>query len=110
MSEANCGRVGSARRGSSPDNSENRAAAALAQLTGEQRLVCVWKKAGFSDAEIQAWLKAAGLASEQPIHLSGRPLTVGIWIGRRPAEPQALRRPRSTPANDPARAAFGGPR
>jgi SAM-dependent methyltransferase/DNA-binding MarR family transcriptional regulator len=68
------------------------------------------RRLGFTDAEIQGWLKAAGLTPEAPIHLPGRPLTVGIWIGRRPAEPQALRRSRSTPANDPARALLGGSR
>lgn len=65
------------------------------------------RRLGFADAEIQAWLKAAGLSPETPIHLPGRPLTVGIWLGRRPAEPQSLRRPRTTPANDPARVALG---
>ena len=68
------------------------------------------RRLGFADTEIQAWLRAAGLAPETPIHLAGRPLTVGIWLGRRPAEPQSMRRPRASPANDPARAAFGGPR
>jgi SAM-dependent methyltransferase len=61
------------------------------------------RRLGFSDAEIQGWLKAAGLAPEPPVHLAGKSLTVGIWIGRRPAEQQGLRRPRSSPANDPAR-------
>jgi len=65
------------------------------------------RRLGFSDSEIQSWLKAAGLASESPLHLPGRQLTVGIWIGRRPAEPLTLRRPRTTPANDPPRAALG---
>ena len=68
------------------------------------------RRLGFSDAEIQAWLRAAGLAPEAPIHLPGRPLTVGIWLGRRPAESQSLRRPRTPPANDPDRTALGGPR
>jgi len=65
------------------------------------------RRLGFSDAEIRGWLKAAGLAPEPPIHLAGRPLTVGIWVGRRPAESQSGRRPRSSPANDPARNAQG---
>lgn len=64
------------------------------------------RRLGFSDAEIQGWLKAAGLAPEPPVHLPGRPLTVGLWIGRRPAESQ--RRPRTSPANDPTRSASGG--
>jgi ArsR family transcriptional regulator len=65
------------------------------------------RRLGFSDSEIQGWLKAAGLAVEPPVHLVGRPLTVGIWLGRRPAEPQSLRRPRGSPANDPARSLQG---
>ena len=68
------------------------------------------RRLGFADAEIQGWLKAAGLSPEAPVHLPGRPLTVGIWLGRRPAEPQTLRRSRSTPVNEPARAALGDSR
>lgn len=73
----------------------------------ELRQAHAHRRLGFADAEIQGWLKSAGLAPEAPIHLAGGPLTVSIWIGRRPAEPQALRRSRTTPANDPARALLG---
>lgn len=65
------------------------------------------RRLGFADAEIQGWLKAAGLAPEAPVLLPGRPLTVGIWLGRRPAEPQTLRRSRGTPVGEPVRAEAG---
>lgn len=68
------------------------------------------RRLGFSDGEIQGWLKAAGLVAEPPIHLAGRPLTVGIWIGRRPAEPQSLRRPRVAGVGEPTQAAVGDSR
>lgn len=68
------------------------------------------RRLGFADAEIQGWLKSAGLSPEAPVHLPGRPLTVGIWLGRRPAEPQTLRRSRGTPLCEPARAAPGDSR
>jgi ArsR family transcriptional regulator len=47
---------------------------------------------GFPDEEIQGWIAASGLAAETAQHLAGQPLTVSIWIGRRPAETVALRR------------------
>lgn len=40
---------------------------------------------GFGDEEIHAWLDAAGLQSRAPVHLRGDPLTVGLWLGQRPA-------------------------
>ena len=40
---------------------------------------------GFDDGDVLAWCRQAGLKARAPIHLSGDPLTVGIWVSRRPA-------------------------
>jgi ubiquinone/menaquinone biosynthesis C-methylase UbiE len=39
---------------------------------------------GFEDAQVAAWLAEAGLRLETVRHLAGRPLTVTLWLGRRP--------------------------
>jgi ubiquinone/menaquinone biosynthesis C-methylase UbiE/DNA-binding transcriptional ArsR family regulator len=43
------------------------------------------RRLGFADAEVGAWLEAAGLAGAAPVHLAGTPLTVAIWPARRAA-------------------------
>jgi ubiquinone/menaquinone biosynthesis C-methylase UbiE len=50
------------------------------------------RRLGFTDGEMRAWFRSAGLAAEAPVRLPGRPLTVVIWPGRRQgalAEPEA---------------------
>ena len=42
------------------------------------------RRLGFSDAEIAAWFKAAGLAPERTLALPGDPLTVKIWLADAP--------------------------
>ena len=44
---------------------------------------------GFEDELVCGWLEAAGLKSRVVNHLTGGPLTVTLWIGERPALPQA---------------------
>lgn len=39
------------------------------------------RRLGFSDAEVAAWFKAAGLNIQKTKHLPGDPLTVSIWCG-----------------------------
>ena len=41
---------------------------------------------GFDDEQLREWLSAAGLRSEEPVRLPGNPLTVTIWLSRRPAD------------------------
>jgi ArsR family transcriptional regulator len=43
------------------------------------------RRLGFSDAEITAWCRAAGLELTPPVALPGDPLTVKIWLARCPA-------------------------
>jgi ArsR family transcriptional regulator len=38
---------------------------------------------GISDAEVETWCGAAGLASVETVHLAGDPLTVTIWKAER---------------------------
>ncbi|GBQ87400.1 SAM-dependent methyltransferase [Gluconacetobacter johannae DSM 13595] len=38
---------------------------------------------GFTDGQMAAWFKAAGLSCARPTHLDGE-LTVKLWLGRRP--------------------------
>jgi ArsR family transcriptional regulator len=39
---------------------------------------------GFSDAEITRWCRQAGVEPLEIVHLPGKPLTVTLWLGRRP--------------------------
>ena len=57
------------------------------------------RRLGFSDAEIFAWMEAAGLTPEAAIRLPGEPLTVTLWPAARPA---ADRKPRETGADQAA--------
>jgi ubiquinone/menaquinone biosynthesis C-methylase UbiE len=41
------------------------------------------RRLGFTDGEMRAWFRSAGLAALAPVRLPGRPLTVVIWPGRR---------------------------
>lgn len=42
---------------------------------------------GFSDDQIAAWFAAAGLALQREATLEGGPLTVKLWLGRKPGAP-----------------------
>jgi ArsR family transcriptional regulator len=44
---------------------------------------------GFSDAEVARWCRQAGVEPADVVHLPGKPLTVTLWIARRPAESRA---------------------
>ncbi|WP_316980193.1 ArsR/SmtB family transcription factor [Shumkonia mesophila] len=49
------------------------------------------RRLGFADTEVEAWFRAAGLRTAARQHLSGDPLTVGIWLaGKRPAAERTL--------------------
>ena len=39
---------------------------------------------GFSDADLNRWCRQAGVAPLDVVHLAGKPLTVTLWLGRRP--------------------------
>jgi ArsR family transcriptional regulator len=41
---------------------------------------------GFTDEEIARWYNAAGLQPGDPVHLSGKPLTVCLWPAERPVD------------------------
>ncbi|HLF58214.1 MAG TPA: metalloregulator ArsR/SmtB family transcription factor [Alphaproteobacteria bacterium] len=41
---------------------------------------------GFADAEIARWCRQAGIEPLEIVHLPGKPLTVTLWLGRRPKE------------------------
>ncbi|MBI1775331.1 MAG: metalloregulator ArsR/SmtB family transcription factor [Proteobacteria bacterium] len=58
----------------------------------ELRLDHAHRRLGFPEEEIAGWLAAVGLAPEPARNLVGQPLTVSIWIAKRPAETVALRR------------------
>jgi ArsR family transcriptional regulator len=45
------------------------------------------RRLGFSDAEVEGWLAAAGLVPDGTIRLPGGPLTVVIWRATRPIDP-----------------------
>jgi ubiquinone/menaquinone biosynthesis C-methylase UbiE len=45
---------------------------------------------GFSDAQMAAWLAAAGLLLTQTDTLDGGELTVKLWLGTRPADAKAI--------------------
>ncbi len=40
---------------------------------------------GFDDEEIRGFLERGGLTAEAPVHLKSGPLTLCLWLGRRPA-------------------------
>ena len=44
---------------------------------------------GFADAEVAQWCREVGLVPEPVQHLLGQPLTVSIWVARRPDEAKA---------------------
>jgi DNA-directed RNA polymerase specialized sigma24 family protein len=48
-------------RGENPERQKS-LRIALEELTPEQRLVCIWKKAGFSNAEIARYLGCSSVA------------------------------------------------
>jgi ArsR family transcriptional regulator len=41
------------------------------------------RRLGFSDQQVREWCAQSGLSADDPIHLPGRSLTVGIWRARR---------------------------
>ena len=43
------------------------------------------RRLGFTEAEINGWLRAAGLAPANAINLQGDPLTVSLWLATKPA-------------------------
>ena len=45
---------------------------------------------GFTDEQLGAWFRAAGLTRHDPIFLPGDPLTVAIWFADRPAARRPL--------------------
>lgn len=47
------------------------------------------RRLGFSDSEVDGWFAAAGLTRRQPIRLPGKPLTVVLWGGEKPAAAKA---------------------
>jgi ubiquinone/menaquinone biosynthesis C-methylase UbiE len=47
------------------------------------------RRLGFSDTEIAAWYEKAGLTPLPVRRLAGNPLTVSIWMARRPGVPQS---------------------
>jgi SAM-dependent methyltransferase len=66
------------------------------------------RRLGFSDDEVHGWFAAAGLQAEGPVHLPGKPLTVAIWIGRRPPVQQESAPFIPAAALTPARVGLGG--
>ena len=42
------------------------------------------RRLGFADAEIMGWCREAGLEPAAPVCLAGDPLTVSLWLARRP--------------------------
>jgi ArsR family transcriptional regulator len=48
------------------------------------------RRLGFADAEVDAWFRAAGLRAAARRHLSGNPLTVGIWLAAKQPAAAAL--------------------
>jgi len=42
------------------------------------------RRLGFADAEIMGWCREAGLEPAAPVRLAGDPLTVSLWLARRP--------------------------
>jgi len=54
---------------------------------------------GFAEAEMIRWCRQAGIEPLEVVHLPGKPLTVTLWLGRRPKE--AAKAPRSGAARAP---------
>jgi ArsR family transcriptional regulator len=50
------------------------------------------RRLGFADEEVSAWCREAGLEPASVRHLPGQPLTVSLWLARRPALRAATRR------------------
>jgi ubiquinone/menaquinone biosynthesis C-methylase UbiE/DNA-binding transcriptional ArsR family regulator len=42
---------------------------------------------GFGDDDITRWGRRVGLEPVEIVHLKGKPLTVVVWLGRKPAQP-----------------------
>jgi len=55
------------------------------------------RRLGFADAEIMGWCRDAGLVPAPPVRLAGEPLTVSLWLARRP-EPGPAPLPRGSAA------------
>jgi ArsR family transcriptional regulator len=58
------------------------------------------RRLGFADEEVSAWCREAGLEPASVRHLPGQPLTVSLWVARRPAL-------RAGPARETAAASEG---
>ena len=43
------------------------------------------RRLGFDDSDVARWCRSAGLTPMKAVHLAGKPLTVTLWISRRPA-------------------------
>ncbi|MGE5548789.1 MAG: ArsR/SmtB family transcription factor [Solirubrobacterales bacterium] len=56
------------------------------------------RRLGFSDTEVEGWIRAAGLVPDGITRLPGKPLTVVLWRARRP-EPAAQPSPLETGAS-----------
>lgn len=54
---------------------------------------------GFADSEISRWCRKAGVERAEIRHLKGKPLTVSLWLGRKPG-----RTAKSTPRRQARRA------
>lgn len=52
----------------------------------ELRTAHAHRRLGFTDGEIHAWYRSAGLVPEHDIHLAGRSLTVCLWSAVRSSE------------------------
>jgi ArsR family transcriptional regulator len=55
------------------------------------------RRLGFSDAETEAWLKAAGLTPRAIHHLAGDPLTVTLWAADKLSAKAAAANDTTTP-------------
>ena len=49
---------------------------------------------GFADADISRWSRKAGVEPADMVHLKGKPLTVTLWLGCKPAAGAQLLPPR----------------
>ncbi len=65
------------------------------------------RRLGFAPAEITDWCRDAGLLPEPVIDLPGDPLTVSLWVARRPPVTGAAARLVQAPAKRRSRAASG---
>ena len=66
------------------------------------------RRLGFSDAEAEAWLKAAGLTPRAIHHLAGDPLTVTLWAADKTAARNADPEPTTPPLARPDAGAQAG--